>query len=153
MPRPFESDRNWAFELGPDRVWSRITSVPDYAGWWPWLRRFEPVGGFQEGAHWDCEVAPPLPYVVRFTIHLDDVEVGREVAATVSGDIRGTAQLTLSDHGDAGCRVRIRSRLDPVDPLLRCVARLARPVVGWGHDWVLDQGRQQFVDRAFDDPR
>lgn len=148
MPQPFLSDRDWVFALGPDVLWDRIVSVDEYTRWWPWLRHFDPVGGFGEGARWACEVAPPLPYVVRFTVHLDRVDRGVQVQATVSGDIEGRAQLTVSGNGNDGSHARLRSRLNPSDPLLRRAARLARPVVGWGHDRVLDQGRRQFVSRA-----
>lgn len=150
MPRPFVSDRDWRFTVEPELLWERIVAIHEYPGWWPWLRRFDVVGGFHEGARWACVVAPPLPYVVRFTIRLERVEHGREVQATVTGDVRGDAHLTVCQDGDGGSRARLRSSLRPVDPLLSSVARFARPMVGWGHDWVLDQGRRQFVGRAFE---
>jgi hypothetical protein len=40
------------------------------------------------------------------------------------------------------------SHLEPGNSLLRAVARLAAPVVRYGHDWVLDTGARQFIDRA-----
>lgn len=149
MPQPFLSDRDWAFDVDPDHLWGRIASVDEYARWWPWLRRFDPAGGLSEGAWWRCEVAPPLPYLVRFTVHLDHIEHGREAHATVTGDVRGEATLTVASTVHGGSRARLRSRLAPANPLLRSVGRMARPVVEWGHDWVLDQGRRQFVSRAF----
>lgn len=74
MPRTrFDSDRSWDFELTPDVLWARFSSVADYSTWWPWLERFQPVGGFQAGARWACTVSPPLPYLVRFSVLLDEV--------------------------------------------------------------------------------
>jgi hypothetical protein len=147
--RPFRSDRCWSFEVGADRLWDRFTEVERYVDWWPWLRSFDPADGFRPGVRWHCVVTPPLPYLVRFTVQLDRIEHGRRVDATVRGDIRGTAVLTV--HDDAGgSTARLVSELAPSNPVLRGVGRVARPMVEWGHDWVLDQGLRQFVRNAID---
>jgi hypothetical protein len=145
---PFRSDRSWRFDLGPDELWDRIASVEAYPEWWPWLRSFRPSGGLEHGSRWHCEVSPPLPYVVRFTVYIQRIErarAGRRVDARVDGDIRGEATLHLDADGD-GTSARLRSALEPANPLLRSVGKVARPAVEWGHDWVLDEGRRQFVD-------
>jgi hypothetical protein len=144
---PFRSDRSWRFDLGPDELWERIAGVEHYADWWPWLRSFDPSGGLAPGARWRCEVSPPLPYIVRFTVHIRRVErvpAGRRVHAIVDGDVRGEADLQVEPDGP-GAAARLRSALEPANPLLRSVGRVARPAVEWGHDWVLDEGRRQFV--------
>ena len=143
MPIAFDSDRRWDFEESVDSLWWRISQVEDYTRWWPWLRRFDPGAGLVDGASWRCEVAPPLPYVVRFRLELVVVGPG-EVHTSVRGDIRGEAHLVLRDH-DQGCSARLHSRLAPAHPVLRGAGRVARPVVEWGHDWVLDQGLRQFL--------
>lgn len=148
VPRSFASDRDWTFDRPVDELWDRLSSPQRYAEWWPWLRRFDPGDGFVEGAEWSCEVQPPLPYVVRFRIRLDRVDPGRRASASVRGDIRGHAELTVDRVGAATSRARLRSGLAPAHPLLAGFGRVARPLVEWGHDWVLDQGRRQFVDRA-----
>jgi hypothetical protein len=144
----FVSDRDWTFEVTPDELWSAMIETDRYPSWWPWLRRFDPGEGFETGARWHCEVAPPLPYVVRFSVTLDRIEHGSSARATVDGDVRGDALLTVEDLGGGRSSARLRSRLAPANPVLRNVGRVARPVVEWGHDWVLDQGRRQFVERA-----
>lgn len=149
VPTRFDSDRSWDFSVSAEELWHRLASVDDYASWWPWLRRFDPERGMTAGARWECEVAPPLPYVVRFTVRLDRVDEACSVDSTVSGDIRGVARLDLLPTDDGGTRARLVSSLAPAQPVLRAVGRAARPVVEWGHDWVLDQGRRQFVARAF----
>lgn len=148
MPAPFTSDREWTFGVEPDELWERLAATDDYREWWPWLRHFDPDGGIVTGSAWRCEVAPPLPYVVRFTIHFDRVRRHQFAEATVDGDIHGEAQLRLSNVRGGGTKVRLVSSLQPTNPLLKGVGRVARPLVGWGHDWVLDQGRRQFLDRA-----
>lgn len=147
MPRPFRSDRHWTFDLGPDDLWARLSSCDDYQDWWPWLRGLDRDGGFRQGARWHCEVAPPLPYVVRFTVELLEVEPPRRVAASVVGDVVGEAELRVEPVGVQRSRAWLGSRLAPAHPLLRAFGAIARPAVEWGHDWVLDQGRRQFVAR------
>jgi len=69
----------------------------------------------------------------------------------VSGDVRGSARLTVQSNDGGGSRARLRSDLAPANPVLRSFGLVARPVVEWGHDWVLDQGLRQFVGRALPD--
>ena len=145
----FRSDRSWTFALAPDALWDRMTAVEEYPSWWSWLERFRPIGGFEPGARWSCTVVPPVPYGVSFSLLIDRVEPMREVRARVVGDIRGEATLTLDEVAD-GCTARLRSQLAPSSPLLRGVGAVAPPRVEWSHDWVLDQGQRQFVERALD---
>jgi hypothetical protein len=144
---PFRSDRSWDFPLPPERLWDRVTEVGEYRSWWPWLSRFTSVGGLGAGARWDCVVSPPLPYDVRFSVLVEHVRPARDVTARVVGDVVGVASLDIvaTEHG---CTARLRSELAPAHPMLRRVGAAARPVVEWGHDWVLDQGRRQFVEHA-----
>jgi hypothetical protein len=124
-------------------VWKHIVAVDDYRRWWPWLRRFD-AAGLVAGDTWSCVVQPPLPYAVRFTVTLDEVIDCERVTATIGGEIEGIASLDLTERGD-GCEARLVSDLAPANSFLRGVARVARPLVRFGHDWVLDTGAGQFV--------
>ncbi|UDY35174.1 SRPBCC family protein [Dermatobacter hominis] len=144
----FASDRSWHFDVPVEHLWSRVTATDEYARWWPWLADFDPGGGFRTGASWTCTVAPPLPYRIRFRLAIDEVQPARLVRARVTGDIRGEALLTI-DAGEGDSVARLRSRLSPANPLLQGFGVTARPLISWGHDWVLDSGQRQFVERAF----
>lgn len=106
------------------------------------MRRFD-AGALAVGETWRCAVAPPVPYIVRFSLHLTQVTKPRQVAVTVSGDIVGSADLTIAKSG-SGCAVRLQSDLSPANVILRGVMVAARPVAQFGHDWVLDTGARQF---------
>lgn len=114
-----------------------------------------------------------MPYVLRFTVTVEQVDAPNLVVAVVDGDVRGTARLDLEDDGPsdgpvdravdgaaagrtdgraAGCRVRLRSTLVPANRTLRTVARLSRPMAQFGHAWVIDAGARQFEDRALSRP-
>ena len=91
-----------------------------------------------------CVVRPPLPYVLRFDVAVERVVPAALVETTVSGDIEGPARLELSGDGD-GAEARLVWEVDVRDPLLRTAARVARPLMEWGHEWVvdIDHGRVQ----------
>jgi uncharacterized protein YndB with AHSA1/START domain len=140
------SDRVYRFDVPPEDLWRRLGDVGSYRSWWPWLRRFD-AAALEPGASWECAVQPPLPYVLRFTIVLDEVVEERRVGATIDGDISGTACIDIGRAG-GGTELRLRSSLAPANRYLRTVARVARPVVRFGHDWVLDTGARQFRRQA-----
>jgi uncharacterized protein YndB with AHSA1/START domain len=140
------SERRFEFDAAPPALWAALGSVDDYPRWWPWLRRFE-ARALATGEEWRCTVKPPLPYVVRFAIRFDEVEVERRIDATVQGDIEGPAQL-LIEPSTGGSAVTLTSSLRPTNTVLKTAALLGRPLVRYGHDWVLDVGAGQFASRA-----
>ena len=141
-----ESTRPLHFEARRDTVWAAIADVGQYRRMWPWLRRFDGEA-LTLGAVWRCTVQPPLPYSLRLRITIEELEAPRLVVASVDGDIRGTARLTLHDGGDT-CDGELVSTLVPEQPMLRLVSNLAPPLARFGHDWVLETGARQFAAKA-----
>jgi uncharacterized protein YndB with AHSA1/START domain len=140
------SDRDHDFAVAPDVLWDAMTRVDAYRQWWPWLRSLD-AAALAAGERWEAVVQPPLPYRLRFSIHLDEVSPVQHVVARVSGDISGSARLHLTET-PSGSRLRLVSSLEPTHRVLQAVASVAAPVARYGHEWVLDTGLQQFRDRA-----
>ena len=140
------SDRRFRFPVDPPTLWVALTDVDAYRTWWPWLTRLE-GGTFEAGEEWACTVQPPLPYTLRFALRLDAVEPPNRAEATITGDISGSARLTVEPDGD-GSELRLESSLSPANAFLRGIARVASPVVRFGHDWVIDTGVRQFRRRG-----
>lgn len=140
------SDRRHSFPVPPDELWEAMARVDAYREWWPWLRHFE-AAPLVPGALWTATVQPPLPYRLQFDVQLGDVVAPRHVSAEISGDITGSARLEVRPSGD-GSELHLVSELAPANAVLRGVAHLARPMVRYGHEWVLDTGLRQFRDRA-----
>jgi len=142
----FETDRRYRLPVSPAELWTTLSRVDDYQRWWPWLRGFEAshIGGHQV---WHCLVQPPLPYRVRFDVRFEDVVVARSVVAAVSGDVVGSARLDVAEV-DEGSEAHVLLSLEPGNGFLRAASRLAAPVIRYGHDWVIDTGARQFLDRA-----
>jgi hypothetical protein len=69
----------------------------------------------------------------------------RSIAATIAGDIGGSARLLLEEHAGGASEIRLTSELTPRSRAFGVLAVLARPLVRRGHDWVLDTGAAQFA--------
>jgi uncharacterized protein YndB with AHSA1/START domain len=138
----------------PDRVWGALARPDRFPGIWPWLRDFD-GRELRAGVTWACAVQPPVPYRVRFDLHLVEVVEGERIDAEVDGDVAGTARLTLERAGDdegrpareVGTVLHLVSELSPANGLLKGVLVVAPPVARFGHDWILDTGARQFRER------
>lgn len=142
----FETDRRYDLPVPPAELWDALTRVDRYQSWWPWLREFD-ARDLAGAEVWACLVQPPLPYRVRFSVTLDEVRPPSTVRASITGDVVGEARLDIAAR-EHGSEARLVSHLEPGNGFLRAVARVAAPVVRYGHDWVLDTGARQFIDRA-----
>ena len=140
------SDQCHQFSVTPAEVWTALARVDAYRSWWPWLRHFE-ADVLEAGTTWSALVQPPVPYRLRFDLHLLEVEPPYLVTATVTGDLIGSARLEISPT-PTGSELRLVSHLAPANSVLRAVARLAPPVAHFGHQWVLDTGLRQFRQGA-----
>lgn len=145
-PAPFTFDRAWEFEIPPPKLWALLSDTSAFPRWWPWLRSFEPVS-LEAGARSHCSIGPPLPYVL--TVDLRVLEVVQEslVDVAVSGDVTGPARLEIRPTA-AGSTARLVWTLEVRRPMLRVAAGMARPVLQWGHEWVVSNGVEQFRRQA-----
>lgn len=141
-PTRFAFDRAWDFPLPRTELWSQVSDTSSFSSWWPWLRAFEPVP-LEVGATTTCAIGPPLPYVLTIDLEVARVAEQESVDVVVGGDLRGPARLELADAGE-GSRARLVWLLEVQRPMLRMAAVVGRPVLQWGHDWVVANGVDQF---------
>jgi uncharacterized protein YndB with AHSA1/START domain len=142
----FGFDRSWEFELPPDQLWALLSDTSAFPTWWPWLRAFDPIP-LEAGASTRCVIGPPLPYVLTVDIAIAEVVTERLVRVDVAGDVQGPARLEVEPR-DNGSVARLAWDVEVRRPMLRAAARVARPVLLWGHDWVVRNGVEQFRRRA-----
>lgn len=125
-------------------VWRHLERLESFGRWWGWLSDLEASGArLAAGVELRGTVRPPVPYPMRVTVRLDDVVPGRRIGATVGGDLEGPARLTLHDCRD-GCDVAVAWRVEMRRPAMRAASRLARPVLLWGHDRVVEHTVERF---------
>jgi uncharacterized protein YndB with AHSA1/START domain len=150
MPSPFSFDRSWTFEVPPAELWGALTDADRYRSWWPWLRRFDTGGQpLGEGTVARCTVRAPLPYALDFTVTVVEMVPERRLVASVAGDLAGPARLEVAEAPE-GSRATLAWTVELRAPILRAASRIARPVMEWGHDWVVDSGVRQFRARALE---
>ena len=140
------SERQAAFAVPPEELWAAMARVDAYRSWWPWLRALD-AAGLHTGDVWAAVVQPPLPYRLRFRIHLGEVAAPHRATAEVTGDIEGRARLEISPTA-TGSELHLESELAPTHAVLRAVGMVAAPVARFGHDWVIETGLRQFRARA-----
>lgn len=125
-----------------------MSDTSAFPRWWPWLRSFEPVP-LVPGARTRCSIGPPLPYLVNVDIAVVDVVPEELVTVAVSGDLRGPARLEIAATS-LGATARLAWEVEVCRPVLRTAAIVARPVLQWGHDWVVSSGVEQFRRAAIE---
>lgn len=155
MPAPFRFDRGWRFAVPPADLWATLTAVDHYRSWWPWIVALDLDGPpFTVGSRAHFVIQAPLPYRLRCSATVVDVEPGVLLAARVDGDLEGYAALALAPDDTAGAAsaAHLMWELDVETPPLRALARVARPAMVWGHDRIVERGLREFEARALAGP-
>jgi carbon monoxide dehydrogenase subunit G len=133
-----EYDGTFTFPVPIAQLWARLVQVDRFSSWWSWLREFAVEGnGLEHGTVLHGIVAPPLPYRMRVDVVLDECVPERRITAFVHGDLEGAAQLTF-DGDDAETRAHATWTVEMMQRPMRVAARIAHPLLRWGHDRVVD---------------
>jgi carbon monoxide dehydrogenase subunit G len=126
------------FELPPEAMWTALEHSERFEGWWGWLREFRlDGGGLQAGSVLRGLVSPPVPYEMRVRVTLDRCTRPQQIDASVSGDLKGDAHLAFSPRG-TGTRADVAWTIEMTQRPMRIAARVASPLLRWGHDRVVD---------------
>jgi carbon monoxide dehydrogenase subunit G len=128
----------FAFPAPPEEVWATISRLDQFERWWAWLGELEVDGpGLQTGTVLRGTVAPPVPYRMRVAIELDRCVSGQLIDASVTGDLVGDAHLRLHPTPD-GTLTEVSWSLEMMQLPMRVAARVAYPLLRWGHDRVVE---------------
>jgi carbon monoxide dehydrogenase subunit G len=126
------------FAVPLDAFWQLIENFDQYQEWWPWLHELTTDrAGLVEGTVLTATVMPPIPYRIRLQVQFQTCERPSLTEATIAGDLRGHATLSF-DQLRGGTRVRASWTLQAASAPMRVAARVARPLVRWGHDRVVE---------------
>lgn len=129
---------SFEFDLPPEAMWDALEHYERFEGWWGWLHEFHADGrGLETGSVLQGVVSPPVPYEMRVSVSLDKSVRPQDIAASVTGDLEGTAHLHLTPRG-GGSRVEVDWKIEMRQRSMRLAARLASPLLRWGHDRVVE---------------
>ena len=143
---PFVIDyaESFRFPVPPDDLWVAIEETDRFEGWWSWLSQFSLEGdGLQQGSVLRGLVAPPLPYRMRLRVELEECDRPSCIEAAVHGDLEGSARVALTPRED-GTLVEVIWTLEMMQRPMRMAARVAHPVLRWGHDRVVEATVRSF---------
>jgi carbon monoxide dehydrogenase subunit G len=128
----------FSFPVPPREVWSAVEHFERFEAWWGWLGELRVEGpGLVAGSVLLGVVAPPLPYRMRLRVELMACDPPRSIDASVHGDLVGHARLVLEPEGE-GTRATVAWTIEMMQRPMRLAARVASPVLRWGHDRVVD---------------
>jgi uncharacterized protein YndB with AHSA1/START domain len=131
-------DGTFVFPASPEQVWAAIEQFDRYEAWWSWLSDFRAAGArLEPGTRLSGTVAPPLPYRMRVEVTVLEAARPGRLLVDVSGDLVGRATLRLSPHAD-GTEATVAWQVEMMQRPMRLAARVAYPVLRWGHDRVVD---------------
>ena len=137
-PYVIEYQEQFSFPVPPQELWSAVEHFERFEGWWGWLGEFHVEGpGLVVGSVLHGVVAPPLPYRMRLRVVLVASDPPRSIDASIGGDLVGHARLVLEPEGD-GTRASVAWTIEMMQRPMRVAARVAAPVLRWGHDRVVD---------------
>ena len=140
------------FPAAPAQLWAAAEQFGLFESWWGWLADFHAdTPGLVAGNVLHGLVVPPVPCRLRLDIRLQRCEPPRLIVAAVDGDLRGQAVLQLDGAGD-GTRATMTWSLEMRSAPLRAAARVAYPLMRWGHDRVVDMAVAGFRQRALPPP-
>src|SRR6266566_738424 len=143
-----EYDGAFWFPVTPDQLWVTVERFDQFESWWRWLRNFRAdEAGLVAGNVLHGTVVPPVPYQLRLDVRLQRCCRPRSVDAKIDGDLSGWGMLRLEDAND-GTRVAVAWSLEMRSTPLRVAARVAYPLMRWGHDRVVDMAVAGFQRRA-----
>jgi hypothetical protein len=92
-------------------------------------------------------IQAPLPYQLHCTVRVVDAVTDQRLVTVVDGDLSGPARLELLPTAN-GSDARLVWELELRAPVLRSLARVARPAMAWAHDRIVERGLAQFEGHA-----
>jgi hypothetical protein len=134
----FDYRGRFAFDVAPEVMWRSIEHSERFEGWWSWLAEFRIEGpGLVAGAVLHGVVSPPVPYTMRIRVVLDRCTRPSSIDATVHGDLEGHAHLVL-EPTEQGTMAEVWWTVEMKQRPMRLAARVAHPLLRWGHDRVIE---------------
>jgi carbon monoxide dehydrogenase subunit G len=137
----------FTFAESPAAVWSALEDLEQFERWMGSLGQFHVEGnGLRAGSVLVGTVSPPLPYRLELRLELERCVPKKLIDTAVHGDLEGDGHLRLAPWG-AGTQADVGWTIEMMQRPMRAAARVAYPVLRWGHDRVVDITVHEFRSR------
>jgi hypothetical protein len=126
------------FPVPPSEMWTVLERLDQFERWWGWLRDLEVDGpGLEAGTVLRGTVSPPVPYRMHVDVEVCECVPARMIDATITGDLVGDAHLRMHPNAE-GTVTEVAWSLEMRQLPMRVAARVAYPLLRWGHDQVVE---------------
>ncbi|MGK3953013.1 hypothetical protein ACLKM7_11945 [Microbacterium sp. I2] len=152
MPAEYSFESRWVLPGPPELVWRELerTLLPGgpRRAWWPGLTVTMPPRRLRVGERMVVTVHAPLGYRLRVLLEVTEIDPGRTLAATSTGDLRGVGRLSVAaagagataSGGGVGTVVVFEWDVQTRRPWMNIAAWLLRPVFEGAHAHVMRRG-------------
>ncbi len=142
--RGYDLVSDWTIGAPADRVWAVLADPGlTWPQWWPGMssRSVEAAGDGLVGSSADLEVRPwRWGYRLRLGLRVEAAQPPRHALLRASGDLDGTADVTLTEHGPAATGVHIEWDVATCRAWMNLSAGLLGPVFAAQHRRTMDAG-------------
>ena len=133
----------WSLPAPVEEVWTYIINGTEYPTWWgavyEKVEALNGLSGDQVGAKAAVQAHGRLPYTIRFTSEVTQVEAPYLLHLQASGDLTGEGTWRLTP-APVGTQVTFEWIVRADKPLLRVLAPLMKPLLEENHRWTMRQG-------------
>lgn len=133
----------WRVEGRCDQVADILEDVETIPQWWPSVYRacrvLEPGGEHGLGRVVEVTTKGFLPYLLRWTYRVTQVDYPHTSTIVASGDLQGEGHwqfVQSGPHVDVTYEWKVEANL----PLIRRLHRILAPVFAANHNWTMRQG-------------
>jgi hypothetical protein len=142
----FRFDERWEIPGdGVDEVYDVLARGELLPLWWKGVYlEAEKLGGGETpkvGDRLRVKARGALPYRLNFVIEAAELDPGRRVSVKTVGDFDGRWTAILTPSRD-GTQVRLFWEVTVLQPILRRLSPLLRPIFAWNHRWTTPRGEK-----------
>jgi len=142
MAEQYHFKTEWEFRASVPRTWSIVLDLRHYPERWTNFRRVTALNGDGEsvGSKAECVVRGSLPYSLRYTMEVIDVQHHQSMDLHSTGDLVGTGRWEFLQLAPERCRVTYFWDVAMINPILNLVTPLARRLLARNHHQVMANG-------------
>ncbi|TNC52324.1 polyketide cyclase [Rubellimicrobium rubrum] len=133
----------WRIEASLEEVAAILSDIAGLTTWWPsvYLAVEETARGDATGVGKEVALLTKgwLPYTLRWSFRVIEVDPPRRVVLVPVGDFTGRGEWTFAQEGPVAV-IRYDWEVEARKPMLRALTWLLRPVFTANHNWAMRRG-------------
>jgi hypothetical protein len=133
----------WRIEASLEEVGAILADISGLVTWWPsvYLAVEETAPGDATGVGKEVALLTKgwLPYTLRWSFRVIEVDPPRRVVLVPVGDFTGRGEWTFAQEGPVAV-IRYDWEVEARKPMLRALTWLFRPVFTANHNWAMRKG-------------